>query len=47
MGLFGMSGTYPVNRYYGVQGYFMDFKGGDPTDTAKRIAHLKKINWID
>lgn len=47
MSLFGTSGTYPVARYYGVQGYYMDFNGGDPADIAKKIEHLKKINWID
>jgi len=47
MGLFGVSGSYPVNRQYGIQGYYMDFKGADPADTRKKIDYLKEIKWID
>lgn len=47
MGLFGVQGMYPVNKKYGIKGYYMDFKGADSADTRKKIDYLKSIKWID
>ena len=44
MGLFGQSGMYPTNNHYGVKGFYMDFKGGDPADLAKKMKFLKETN---
>ena len=38
---------YPTNNHYGVKGFYMDFKGGDPADLAKKMKFLKETNWID
>ena len=47
MGVEGVQGIYAAGSSYGTRGYFMDFNGADGDDMRKKIAHLKKIHWID
>ena len=45
--MLGVGGIYAKGKNYGSKGYFMDFGGADQAEAKKKIAHLKKINWID
>ena len=47
MGMEGVQGIYAKGSSYGTRGYYMDFNGADGEDMMKKIAHLKKIKWID
>ena len=47
MGMLGVEGIYAKGNNYGSKGYFMDFGGANQAEFKSKIAHLKKINWID